>query len=182
MNPIQEADTSESENTSDVAEEWKDIAERMQMEMEAFVSERYGNTSGTFLQNLHEATREKYDYTEFLRKFAVRAEVMRINDDEFDYIFYTYGLSLYDNMPLIEPLEYKEDKLIREFVVAIDTSGSVSGDLVQKFVQKTYKISSYLLDFAIPTRDLIKQEAFEQSLRRVGQRRSWRVARVIIAC
>ena len=43
-------------------------------------------------------------------------------------------------MPLIEPLEYKEVKAIKEFVIAIDTSGSTSGELVQKFVQKTYNI------------------------------------------
>lgn len=65
---------------------------------------------------------------------------MKINDDEFDYIFYTYGLQLYEKMPLIEPLEYKEVKRIKEFVIAIDTSGSVAGELVQKFVQKTYNI------------------------------------------
>ena len=65
---------------------------------------------------------------------------MKINNDEFDYIFYTYGLKLYERMPLIEPLEYKDVKQVREFVVAIDTSGSTSGDLVQTFVQKTYNI------------------------------------------
>ena len=43
-------------------------------------------------------------------------------------------------MPLIEPLEYKEVKRIKEFVIAIDTSGSVAGELVQSFVQKTYNI------------------------------------------
>ena len=43
-------------------------------------------------------------------------------------------------MPLIEPLEYREVKRIREFVIAIDTSGSTSGELVQTFVQKTYNI------------------------------------------
>lgn len=92
------------------------------------------------LQNLREVNRERYDYTEFLKKFAVPGEVMRINDEEFDYVFYTYGLSLYGNMPLIEPLEYKETKRIREFVIAIDTSGSVAGETVQKFLQKTYNI------------------------------------------
>ena len=65
---------------------------------------------------------------------------MVINDEEFDYIFYTYGLKLYKNVPLIEPLEYKEVKRIKEFVIAIDTSGSTSGELVQKFIQKTYNI------------------------------------------
>lgn len=43
-------------------------------------------------------------------------------------------------MPLVEPLEYKDVKAIKEFVIAIDTSGSTSGELVQKFVQKTYNI------------------------------------------
>jgi predicted metal-dependent peptidase len=43
-------------------------------------------------------------------------------------------------MPLIEPLEYKEAEKIREFVVAIDTSGSCSNGLVQKFLEYTYSI------------------------------------------
>ena len=99
-----------------------------------------GCMSGALTQNLKEVTREKYDYAAFLKKFAVMGEVMRINDEEFDYVYYTYGLKLYDKMPLIEPLEYKDVKRIREFVIAIDTSGSTSGELVQKFLQKTYNI------------------------------------------
>ena len=121
------------------AQIWQDISERMQVDMETFGKNR-GIDPGALTQNLLAVNREKYDYTAFLKKFAVRGEVMRINDDEFDYIFYTYGLKLYDKMPLIEPLEYKDVKRIREFVIAIDTSGSTSGDLVQKFVQKTYNV------------------------------------------
>ena len=119
--------------------DWKDVAERMQMDMETF-SKNQGKDPGAMLQNLREVNRERYDYAAFLKKFAVRGEAMKINDDEFDYIFYTYGLQLYENMPLIEPLEYKEVKRIREFVIAIDTSGSVAGETVQRFVQKTYNI------------------------------------------
>ena len=68
--------------------------------------------------------------------------VLRKNDlkNEFDYVFYTYGLSLYGNLPLIEPLEYSDDKKIRDFVIAIDTSGSCSGELVKHFIEKTYNI------------------------------------------
>ena len=43
-------------------------------------------------------------------------------------------------MPLIEPLEYKEVKKVREFVIAMDTSESVSGEVVQKFVTKTWNL------------------------------------------
>ena len=120
-------------------ERWKDISERMQEELETF-SKRQGTQAGNLMQNLRAVNREKYDYTSFLRKFAVMGELMKINDDEFDQIFYTYGLQMYDKMPLIEPLEYKEVKRIREFVIAIDTSGSVAGDKVQAFMQKTYNI------------------------------------------
>lgn len=125
---------------------WKDIAERMQTELEAFGKDR-GDKAGSLTQNLAALRREEYDYTAFLKKFAVRGEVMKVNDDEFDYIFYTYGLRLYEKMPLVEPLEYKEVKKIREFVVAIDTSGSVSGELVQSFVQKTYNILKSIESF-----------------------------------
>ncbi len=119
--------------------DWQGVSERMQMDMETF-SMGQGKDPGAMLQNLREVNRERYDYTEFLRRFAVMGEVMKVNDDEFDYIFYTYGLQLYENMPLVEPLEYKEVKRIREFVIAIDTSGSVAGETVQKFVQKTWNI------------------------------------------
>lgn len=131
--------TWQSERYYELSEDWGGIAERMQIDMEAF-GNRQGYGAGLLTQNLREVTRERYDYTEFLKKFAARGEVMKINPDEFDYNFYTYGLELYENMPLIEPLEYKDVKRIREFVIAIDTSGSVSGELVQTFVQKTYNI------------------------------------------
>lgn len=117
---------------------WTDIALRMQTELEVFMLQ--GKGAGLLTQNLREVNRERYDYSEFLKKFAVRAEMMKLNPDEFDYNFYTYGFALYENMPLIEPLEYREVKRIREFVIAIDTSGSTSGSLVQTFVQKTYNI------------------------------------------
>lgn len=120
-------------------EDWKNIAEKMQTDLETF-SKKYGDKSGDLIQNLNAVNREKYDYSDFLRKFAVMGEAMKINDDEYDYIFYTYGMKLYKNMPLIEPLEYKEVKRIKEFVIAIDTSGSVEGELVQTFLQKTYNI------------------------------------------
>ena len=134
-------------NKKELEQTWKDISERMQQEMETFAKQQ-GDVARNMMQNLREINRERYDYTVFLRKFAVNTEVMKINNDEFDYIFYTYGLNLYERMPLIEPLEYKDAKRIREFVIAIDTSGSVQGELVQKFIQKTYNILKSTETFA----------------------------------
>lgn len=134
-------------NHKELYDIWKDISERIQTDIETF-SKNIGNSAGNLLQNLKEVNREKYDYTTFLKKFSVRNEVMKINDDEFDYIFYTYGLKLYEKMPLIEPLEYKDIKQIKEFVIAIDTSGSVKGEMVQSFIQKTYNIIKSTESFA----------------------------------
>ena len=135
----QDEQSGQGSTSAAVAAAWQTILERMQVDLETFGKQR-GINPGAMTQNLAAVNREKYDYSAFLKKFAVMGEAMKINDDEFDYIFYTYGLQLYEKMPLIEPLEYKEIKAIKEFVIAIDTSGSTSGDLVQKFVQKTYNI------------------------------------------
>ena len=118
---------------------WDDISRHVQLDLDTF-SKKIGKRSGDLLFQLQNVNREKYDYGEFLKKFSVMGESIKVNDDEFDYVYYTYGLSLYENMPLIEPLEYKEEKRIKEFVIAIDTSGSVAGSLVHKFLQKTWDI------------------------------------------
>ena len=119
--------------------EWKEISEKIETDLETF-SKDYGEKAGSLVQSLTRLNQEKYNYTTFLKKFMNVGEKQMINDDEFDYIFYTYGLQVYQNMPLIESLEYKETKSIKDFVIAIDTSGSVSGDIVQSFLQKTYNI------------------------------------------
>lgn len=119
-------------------EEWRKISKRIQTELKAFSKNQ--TASELLEKNLVEATREKYDYKALLERFTVMGEEISVNDDEFDYIYYTYGLSLYGNMPLIEPLEYKETKKVREFVIAIDTSASCRGEIVKAFMQKTYEI------------------------------------------
>ena len=120
---------------------WEDISKRIQLDLETFSNDKSkGNEAGNLLFQLGIVNREKYDYSKFLKKFAVRGEMLQVNNEEFDYIMYTYGLKIYGTMPLMEPLEYKEIKRIREFVIVIDTSGSVIGDEVKSFVRKTYNI------------------------------------------
>ena len=89
----------------------------------------------------------RHSYWEFLKKFSVLAEEPGIDPDTFDYGFYSYGLRMYGNMPLIEPQETREVKRMREFVIAIDTSMSCSGKLVQRFLEETYTILSEAQNF-----------------------------------
>ena len=60
--------------------------------------------------------------------------------DAFDLNYYTYGLRTYGNLPLIEPLETREERRISEFVIVVDTSYSTSGELVRSFLQETLHI------------------------------------------
>lgn len=120
-------------------EDWEKAAYQMGVELESF-ARMWGTEGAGLVATLKAVTREKQDYSEFLRKFATRNEEIKVNDDEFDYIYYCYGLALYENVPLIEPLEYVDEKKVRDFVIAIDTSASTSGELVHKFVTKTYNI------------------------------------------
>lgn len=119
-------------------EQWKRITERIRTDLKEFSKGKAGSES--LERNIDEATRERYDYRELLERFTVSGEEITVNDEEFDYVYYTYGLMTYGNMPLVEPLEYREVKKVREFVIVIDTSASCSGDMVRRFLARTYEI------------------------------------------
>lgn len=117
---------------------WEDVSKRMQTELETMLRDN----DSALVQNLRSLNRAKHSYSEFLRRFMTCGEVMRLSEEEFDNNYYTYGLELLGNIPLIEPLEYSEQRRIRDFVIAIDTSGSVRGEVVQSFIQHTHDILS----------------------------------------
>ena len=89
--------------------QWEQIRRRAQQEL-SLQQKAYGNKSRGLLLNMREATREKVDYRTFLQKFTHRAEVLHLSDEEFDPILYTYGLNTYGCLPLIEPLEFRDEK------------------------------------------------------------------------
>ena len=120
-------------------ENWEDIRDKMETEMETFGQDLSEGSPG-FLEQIKVENRETFDYRNFLKKFAVVKEEAHLDPDAFDYVFYSYGLSVYGNMPLIEPLESREVTKISEFVIVIDTSYSTNGPLVQKFLEETFQI------------------------------------------
>ncbi len=137
----QESQSGDSNSFMDARSEWEEVSRKIGMEIQMSQG-IMANRVAELGDELGQKDASKVDYREFLRQFAIPGEVMRLSDEEFDTTFYTYGLSLYGNLPLIEPLEYREEKRIREFVVVIDTSGSVYGDIVRKFVETTYDVLS----------------------------------------
>ena len=120
-------------------DKWQDISEKTRTEMETFSKEASAG-AGDLSSQMQVEMRKRYDYRGFLRKFASLKEELQVDPDTFDYVFYTYGLSLYGNMPLIEPQEMREVRKIEEFVIVIDVSMSTSGDLVKTFLEQTYSV------------------------------------------
>ena len=118
---------------------WENMSKKMQMSMEQF-SDEGGNDGEHMVETMKVENRKRYRYSDFLRKFSVLREEAVVDLDSFDYNYYIYGLTMYGNMPFIEPQEWKESKKIRDFVIAIDTSMSCSGDLIEKFLEETYTI------------------------------------------
>lgn len=91
-------------------------------------------------------------YEAFLKRFAVTGEELQEDPDAFEPGLYCYGLSLYGNMPLVEPLEYQETEKVRDFVIALDTSGSCSGEPIRAFLTRTYDIIKSTESFSRKTR------------------------------
>lgn len=131
----------EKQKNKELNQKWQDISEQMETDMETF-SKEASEQAGSLLDALKVENRERFDYRQFLKKFAVLKEEPQVDPDSFDYTFYSYGLRLYGNMPLIEPQESKEVKKVEEFAIVIDTSMSCKGELVKKFLEETYSVLS----------------------------------------
>ena len=126
---------------NELRDEWAHVATNLSVNLQTYARDK-ASAFADLAADLSQAAARPVDYRAFLRRFAALGEVMHASDEEFDYVFYTYGLRLYENLPLVEPLEYREEARIRQFVIVIDTSGSVQGDIVRRFVDTTFDILS----------------------------------------
>ncbi len=129
-------DTSHPESDSG---EWKELALQAMAEVEGFVRRTDGATDA-FVSILKIRNRKRCDYRSFLRKFMTRRPSVRESMDEFDPIYYSYGLRTYGNIPLMDSLESSDSRRVEEFVIAIDTSGSTMRGPVTAFLEEAYAV------------------------------------------
>lgn len=146
LHPSQRDEKQSKEEIIISQKDFEEIAGKLSQELKSFSKDVKGKDA--ILLNLKESTRKRYDYDEILRVFCCNNEEIKVNPDEFDYIYYTYGMNLYKNVPLIEPLEYTDEKKIKEFVIAVDTSASVRGEIVEGFLKRTYDILERSVSFS----------------------------------
>ena len=121
--------------------EWKEENEKLQTKMETFAKEA-SEDAEALAEQVRVENRTRYDYKKFLRKFSVLKEEIQVDPDTFDYIFYHYGMEMFENVPLIEPQETKEVHKVEDFVIAVDTSMSCKEELIRKFLEQTYSVLS----------------------------------------
>ena len=76
----------EQNKQSQIENQWQSISEQMETDMETF-SQEASSASGDLASQVRVENRERYDYRQFLRKFAVLKEEMAVDPDAFDYVF-----------------------------------------------------------------------------------------------
>ena len=96
-------------------------------------------TAGTKL-TLPELPENHAKFAKLLSAFSVVRENRHVNDADFAYSWYAYGMGHYDGVALIEPLEYSEERKLRELAIVIDTSASCSRGMTSWFLRAVYDI------------------------------------------
>ena len=136
----QAGDSSGQSAGTALADRWKNLAENFLASVQTSGCLGRGSEPGFLSEYLKSVVQDEVDYSKFLQNFSVIKECVQVNQDEFDLGFYNYGIELYERVPIIEPLEYKEKRAITNFVIVIDTSGSIDSDEMRRFLTKTYSI------------------------------------------
>ena len=96
----------------------------------------YGTSCGQTEAEVEGAGPAKRTYLELLRQFITTKESGKESMDWFDRNLYCYGMRTYGNVALLEPEEDREQKMLQTLYIALDTSGSCSGQIMERFVRE----------------------------------------------
>lgn len=137
----QKEDSQANMSNNSLQDSWQKIARQTMLDQIKKGKDNEEEGSSLMARQI-QVLKTKRSYKDFLKKFTISREELHANPDEFDLTYYTYGLHLYKNMPLIEETETKEVHKISELVIVIDTSYSTNGELVKNFLKETYTLLS----------------------------------------
>ena len=118
------------------AEGWRRMAKGLRM---GSGGSNIGSGTASLRQKLALGAAERTEFASYLYKYASLRENARDDPDSFQTALYLYGREVC-GAPLIEPLEYREERRIDTLVIAIDTSGSCTRGLTQRFLELTRDI------------------------------------------
>ncbi len=139
---------------------WKQIAksilgqgDNIDQKMESLVENsswgneqgKCGDAEGDWTETIKAWKRPYKSYISQIREFLTMRECQRQARDTIDPMLYTYGLELYEDVPLIEERDDDETPSFDTIVIAVDTSGSCSGVTASRFLGE---MSNLMRDFA----------------------------------
>ena len=117
---------------------WQRISDRIKIELKVF--SKNSGRGEIFMDNLNEATRPRYNYRKTLERFCKEHDGVSVSDDEFDYIYYTYGITHYDGMPFVEPMELTKGRNVKDYAIVLDTTSFCPAEVIKTFLRKTVDI------------------------------------------
>ena len=107
-------------------------------------STQYGSAHGNMFDEIKKPNRfSRMSYLEYMKRFAVQ-EIISEDPDTFDIIMYTWGMDNLDDTPIIEFSETREQCSVSDIIIAIDMSGSCSGDIAVNFLRQIYTLFEQL--------------------------------------
>lgn len=100
----------------------------------------YGNGSQNIFSRLSPPDRfSRFSYIEYLKQFA-KEEIIQEDPETFDMMLYIAGLDMYNDMPVVEWNETREDMNPTDIIIAIDMSGSCDNEIASNFLRQVYTI------------------------------------------
>jgi len=131
-------DSTEEEKAQEIPElekNWIQIAYSAMGER----TELYGLCPGSGEMRLKSKKKSKISYKEYLRQFAQK-EVLEEDPETLDLMMYTTGFEIYEDMPIVEFCEQREFGSVSDIIVAMDCSGSCTGEIAEDFLSQLIKI------------------------------------------
>lgn len=125
-------------NGPDAQSEWSAmLSEAMAIAKREF---NYGNIHGDMFDNVKKPDRfSKMSYREYIKKFAM-SEIISEDPETIDPIMYSWGMEHLQDIPIIEFSETKEHSVVSDIIIAIDMSGSCSGEIAANFLRQLYTL------------------------------------------
>ena len=99
-----------------------------------------GREAGARSERMRLQPGPRQEFAAALSRYADLRENARVDPDSFQYAWYLYGMEALDGAPILEPLEYREERGIAALAIVIDTSGSCARGLTQRFLELTRDI------------------------------------------
>ena len=99
-----------------------------------------GREAGARSERMRLQPGPRQEFAAALSRYADLRENARDDPDSFQYAWYLYGLEALDGAPILEPMEYREERGIAALAIVIDTSGSCARGLTRRFLELTRDI------------------------------------------